>query len=236
MQRMTWRRYTTADGWPGIHWEQLVPTGETLFARRRELQARCAVLLGLALFGTLLGIGFPLIWSVTGSLVAGLVVASPEIARSLPVGVGEHTPRGPSEHERMLEAEAKVVRYGRWEKRWAEAVLDQEARTLRLVVTSGGSDAGSTLFSVPLFDFAELELGTDEEWLGDAGSRELREMAQRGAAWVIVAQTVSQGVLVIAYSGGSKREMAELHRVLLAAFVAERPALRARLDEVLTDV
>jgi hypothetical protein len=231
-----WRRYATADGWPGVTWEQTVPTGETLFARRRELQWRCAVLVGLVLFGAMLGVGLPLWLAAPACLAAAFVLSSPEILRSIQIGANGAGPaRGPSENERALDEEAKVIRFGRQEKRWAEVELDREVKMLRFIVTGGAGEAREPLLRVPLLDFAEFELGTDEAWLGDAGSRELREMARRGSAWVIVTQTASQGVVEIARSGGSKKEMAELHRALLAAFVAERAALRTRLDEILHD-
>lgn len=233
---MKWQRYTTADGWPGVSWEQTVPTGETLFARRRELQWRCAVLVGLALFGAMLGVGLPLWAAAPASLAAAFVLSSPEILRSIQIGPnGAGSARGPSENERALDEEAKVIRFGRREKCCAEVEFDREAKTLRFIVRSGADQAREPLLRVPLFDFAELELGTDEKWLGDAATRELREMARRGSAWVIVTQTASEGVVEIARSGGSRKEMAELHRALLAAFVAERPALRTRLDEILHD-
>jgi hypothetical protein len=229
-----WQRYTTAEGWPGVHWEQLVPTGETLFSRRAELQWRFAILFGLAILGVTLGMGFPMAWAVPAGLVAALAVSAPEIVRWMPLGTnGGNSSQGPSENERTLEAQARVVRYARWENRWAEVTLDRASRALRFELMAGEAHERKLLTGVPLLDFDELALGTDEEWLGAAGSRELREMARQGSAWVIVTQTASAGVVEIARSGSSKREVAELHRVLLAAFVGERPSLRARLDDVL---
>jgi hypothetical protein len=224
--------YTTAEGWPGVHWEQVVPTGETLFSRRSELHWRFGVLVGLAALGMMLGVGLPLLWAITGSLIATLVVASPEIVQALPVpGAGPDGQR-PSENERTLEVEARVVRYGRAEKRWAEVALDRGSRTLWFVLMGDAGHAGRLLVRVPLVDLEELALGSDEEWLGPAGSRELREMARQGSAWVIVTQTASKGVVEIARSGGSKKEMAELHRVLTAAFVVGRTALVKRLEDM----
>jgi hypothetical protein len=235
--QVAFQRYTTAEGWPGVRWEQVVPTGETLLSRRQELQWRFAVLLGLAVFGATLGVRFPVWWAAVASLAAALVLSSPEILRSVRIGGnGAGRAQGPSENERVLEAEARVVRFARRERRWAELVLDRTSRTLWLAVLGSDGERGRRLlFSVPLFDFDEFQLSTDEDWLGDAGTRELREMARRGACWVIVTQTASEGVLVIAQSAGDRKEMAELHRALMAAFVAGRGALKARLDEVVDD-
>jgi hypothetical protein len=229
---MKWRRYTTAEGWPGVHWEQAVPTGETLYARRHELHWRLGVLLGLVVLGLTLGIGLPLLWCVAAGLVAALVVASPELLVALPLPGPAQPGQGPSESERVLEAEARVVRYVRREQRWAELTLDRGSKTLWFMLMGGEAGARKLLLGLPLQDFTELELGTDEEWLGDAVSRELREMARRGAAWVIVTQTASQGVVVIAHSARDKSGMAELHRALTVAFLAGRGALLARVAEM----
>src|SRR5262245_28452585 len=112
---MKCQRYRTADGWPGVHWEQVVPTGETLFSRRSELQWRFAVLLGVAVFGALVGMGLPVAWAALASLIAAFVVSSSEVMGALEARAGRGGGR-PSENERMLEAEAKVTRYGRREE------------------------------------------------------------------------------------------------------------------------
>jgi hypothetical protein len=223
---VTPERYETADGLPGVAWEQKVPTGETELTRRRELQWRAGVLLGLGVFGGMMGAALPFSWALSAALLAALLVAALDVVGSAAPGLSS------SQEERQLEEEAKVARLLRTERRWAEVVLERETRTYQFVLMGGAHGARKPIHKVLLDSFAELDLGTDEEWFRDAASRELAQLAGTGSSWVIVVQTAEHGVLLLAHSGRDKAGMAELHRALTEAFIVSRPALRRRLDEL----
>jgi hypothetical protein len=233
---MQFQRYKTADGFPGVAWEQEVLTGETAYSRTRELQWKLAVLLGLVVFGAMLGAGSEFGTAVFGGIAAAVVVAAPEALRAMRLHIPGATIGGfdKTAGERETERRWKVTRLYRRERRWAEVRFEPHTKALFFVLKQAMRDRALTIYEVPLLSFAELELSTDQEWFGDIGARELGQQLQVGSAWVIVAQAEGHGVLLIARSGRDKAGMAHLHQVLRAEFIdiGRRRELRAKADEL----
>lgn len=231
---MQFQRYTTDQGFPGVTWEQEVPTGETEYSRTRELQWKLSVLAGLVVFGAMVGSGSEPGMAVAGGVITAVVLAAAEALRGMKVNVQGVTVGGfeKTEGEREAEQRWKVTRLYRREGRWAEVQFDLQAKTLMFVLMQGGRDAAAMISQVPLLSFTELELSTDQEWFGDIGGRELSQQLQVGSAWVIVAQPEGHGVLLIARSARDKASMAHLHQVLRMEFIGKRRELVARAEEL----
>jgi hypothetical protein len=231
---MQFQRYSTADGFPGVTWEQEVPTGETEYSRTQELKWKLSLLLGLVVSGGMLGSGSDLGTALFGGIAAGLVLAAAEGLRSMKfniqgVAIGGHEK---TEAERENERRWKVTRLYRGERRWAEIRFEPHTKMLLFVLMHGARDAAHVIYEVPLSSFDELKLDTDQEWFGDIGARELAQQLQVGSAWVIVAPAEEHGVLLIARSGRDKAGMAHLHQVLRADFIGKRRQWQAKADEL----
>jgi hypothetical protein len=233
---MQFQRYTTAEGFPGVAWEQEVPTGETEYSRTRELSWRLGVLIGLVAFGAMLGSGNDLGPALGVGVVVGFVVAGADSLRSIKFNIQGTTVGGfeKTEAEREAERRWKVTRLYRREMRCAEVHFVPKSKTLAFVLLNGEPGKAEVIDAVPLLSFAELELSTDQEWFGDIGGRELAQQLQVGSTWVIVAQPEGHGVLLIARSGRDKAGMAHLHQVLRTEFCAlgRRRELIAKAEEM----
>jgi hypothetical protein len=227
------QRYRTADGFPGIAWEQEVLTGETAYSRTSELRWKLAALCGLLVCGVMLGAGWDFGSGVIGGLIALALVGAPEAFRAMRLNVDGATVGGLAKTDAENEAERrwKVTRLYARERRRAEIRFEPVSKTLLFVLLEGTREAAQIITEVPLHSLAELELGTDQEWFGDIGARELVQEMQAGAAWVIVAQAGEHGVLLIARSGRDRASMAHLHQILRAEFIGRRREWRARAEE-----
>jgi hypothetical protein len=231
---MLFKRYTTAEGFPGVAWEQEVPTGETEYSRTQELRWRLAVLIGLVVFGAMVGSGSELGPSFGVGVVAGLVVAGADSLRSMKFNIQGTTVGGfeKTEYEREAERRWKVTRLYRRERRCAEVHFVAKSKTLAFVLLTGEPGKAEVIDAVPLLSFAELELSTDQEWFGDIGGRELAQQQQAGSSWVIVAQPEGHGVLLVARSARDKAGMAHLHQVLRAEFIGRRREWIVKAEEL----
>jgi hypothetical protein len=233
---MRFQRYTTAEGFPGVAWEQEVPTGETEYSRTQELRWRLAILIGLVVFGAMLGAGSDLGTSLGVGVAAAFVVAAADGLRSMKFNIQGTTVGGfeKTEHEREAERRWKVTRLYRSERRCAEVHYVPKSKTLAFVLLAGEAGKAEVIDAVPLLSFAELELSTDQEWFGDIGGRELAQQQQVGSAWVIVEQPEGGGVLLIARSGRDKASMARLHQILRSEFIAagRRREMQAKAEEL----
>ena len=231
---MQFARYTTKDGFPGVAWEQEVPTGETEHTRTQELRWKLSLLLGLIVFGAMLGAGSELGTALGVGAFAGVVLAAADGLRSMKLNIQGVTVGGfeKTEAEREAERRWKVTRLYRHEARGAEVRFEPESKTLRFVVLDVARDGARVIYEVPLQSFQELELSTDQEWFGDIGARELGQQLQVGSAWVIVAQAEGHGVLLIARSGRDKAGMAHLHQILRGEFLGRRREMLAKAEEL----
>jgi hypothetical protein len=233
---MQFQRYVTTDGFPGVTWEQEVPTGETEYSRTHEMTWKLSLLAGLVVFGAMLGGGWDVGTALGVGVAVGLVIAAADNLRTMGFNIQGVTIEGrpKTEAERAVERRSKVTRlYGR-ERCWAEVRFDRPNKMLCFVLLRGAGDVGQMIYEVPLLSFDELELSTDQEWFGDIGGRELAQEMRLGSAWVIVAQAGEHGVLLIARSARDKASMAHLHQVLRSDFIAirKRRELLAKAEEL----
>jgi hypothetical protein len=233
---MQFQKYVTADGFPGVTWEQEVPTGETEYSRTQEITWKLSLLIGLLAFGAMLGGGWDLGTALGVGVAVGLVIAAADNLRTMRFNIQGVTIEGQpkTEAEREVERRSKVTRLYRRERRWAEVRFDAQNKLLLLMVLQGATDARQVIYEVLLESFEEMELSTDQEWFGDIGGRELAQDMRQGSAWVIVAQAGEHGVLMIARSARDKASMAHLHQVLRSEFIApgKRRALQAKAEEL----
>ena len=231
---MEFQRYTTKEGFPGVAWQQEVPTGESAYSRSRELQWKVALLVGLLVFGAILGAGSQLGTALFGGIAVAVVIAVPEMLRAMRLHIPGATIGGSekTEGEREAERRWRVTRLYRRERRWAEVRFEPHTKTLLFVLMQAMRDSALRIYEVPLLSFAEFELSTDQEWFGDIAARELGQQLQVGSAWVIVAQAEGHGVLLIARSGRDRAGMAHLHQVLRAEFIGRRREWLARAEEL----
>jgi hypothetical protein len=228
------QRYRTADGFPGVAWEQEVLTGETAYSRTSELRWKLAALCGLLVIGVTLGAGWDFGSALVGGLIALAFVGAPEAFRAMRLNVDGATVGGLAKTDAENEAERrwKVTRlYGR-ERRCAEIRFEPVSKMLLFVLLEGTREAAQVISEVPLHSLAEFELATDQEWFGDIGARELVQQMQAGSAWVIVAQAEGHGVMLIARSGRDKASMAHLHQILRAEFIRRRREWKERAEEL----
>jgi hypothetical protein len=226
-------RYTTKDGFAGVAWDQEVAAG-TAYAHTRELQWKLAVLVGLVAFGIALGAGADFGTAVVGGLVVAALAGVPEAFRAMRLHVEGAQVGGLQRTDSEIEAErrAKVTRVYARERRLAEVRFEPVTKTLLFVLLEGGPDAAYLLAEIPLLSFQGLSLGTDQEWFGDIGSRELAQHQQIGSAWVIVAVAEGHGVVQIARSSRDQASIAHLHQTLRMEFIDRRREWVARAEEL----
>jgi hypothetical protein len=231
---MQFQKYVTKDGFPGVTWEQEVPSGETQYTRTLELTWKLSLLAGLLAFGAALGAGQELGPALGIGAGVGLVLAAADGLRSMKFNIHGVTVGGyeKTESERKVLERAKLTRIYRRERRWAEVRFDARNNLLLFMVLQGANDARQVIYEVLLESFEEMELSTDDVWFGDIGGRELAQDMRQGSAWVIVAPAGEHGVLLIARSARDKASMAHLHQILRTEFIAKRRELRAKAEEM----
>ena len=119
---MQFQRYVTKDGFPGVTWEQEVPSGETEYSRTQEITWKLALLAGLLAFGAALGAGQALGPALGIGVAVGLVLAAADGLRSMKFNIQGTTIGGfeKTQAEREAEQRWKVTRLYRRERRWAE--------------------------------------------------------------------------------------------------------------------
>lgn len=231
---MQFQKYVTADGFPGVTWEQEVPTGETEYTRTQEITWKLSLLIGLLAFGAMLGAGQGFGPALGVGVAVGLVIAAADSLRSVKLNIQGVSVGGyeKTQAERKVEERSRVTRIYRHERRWAEVHFDARNKLLLFMVLQGAQDARQVIYEVLFESFDELELSTDHEWFGDIGGRELAQDMRQGSSWVIVAPAGEHGVLMIARSARDKAGMAHLHQVLRSEFIAigRRRQLLARAE------
>jgi hypothetical protein len=229
---MQFSRYVTQEGFPGVSWEQDVLSGATEYTRQRSLQRRVFVLAALAVGGLAFGAGQDIgvaafVGLIGGAVGMGLILF---LLGKSHIGDGR-TPGDQRLHQLLM---AQPIYRREWVA--AEVQLDRWLKMVMFVVVKSARGAEPIIQRVPLLSFAELELGTDQEWFRDVGKRELDQMLQVANSWVIVAQPEGHGVLAVARSARDKAGMAHLHQVLRQEFIDNRAKLVAKAEELCGDL
>jgi hypothetical protein len=232
---MNLERYTTADGWPGLRWEQEVPTGQTAFAVSRGRQFKIAGVAGLMLFVVILvSGGGPVAATLLALLGVGLVAApgpfegvSVQPAEWMGIKIG---PWRLSEAEREARARQRVTPLYAKESWRAEVAAEAGATAADFLVWQEEKSGPRLVHKVALLSFGGMDLSTAEEWFGDLAERELVRLRQVPQQWVIVAVTQGHGVLLIARSGRDKAALAEVHEALVAEFIGRRKEILEQLE------
>lgn len=220
-------RYTTADGWPGVRWDQEVPTGESWYTRFQLVQQVAALVLGAGLMAWLWSSGVEFGWAAFWGVVVAFAIMAPEafnrIGASLE-GKGGSGP-GKSDWERDWTARWKASPLFRRQHCSAEMSLDHSTKSFMFRLKSNGEE----VTEFPLEGFTSFELGTTEEWFGDAAARDLERLGHQPGSWVIVAGVMDRGVVRIAQSGRDKAGITNLLLVLSDEFISKRKALMGRV-------
>ena len=158
---MQFQRYVTKDGFPGVTWEQEVPSGETEYSRTQEITWKLALLAGLLAFGAALGAGQALGPALGIGVAVGLVLAAADGLRSMKFNIQGTTIGGfeKTQAEREAEQRWKVTRLYRRERRWAEVHLEPQSKALFFILMQGVDErTAQVLYEVPLLSFDEMEL------------------------------------------------------------------------------
>src|SRR5688572_10011812 len=115
---MQFQRYVTKYGFPGVTWEQEVPSGETEYSRTQEITWKLSLLAGLLAFGAMLGAGQGLGPALGVGVAVGLVLAAAEGLRSTKFNIQGVTVGGyeKTEAEREVERRSRVTRIYRRER------------------------------------------------------------------------------------------------------------------------
>ena len=233
---MNIQRYqASSEGWPGVRWEQLVPSAETLASRRRRWRWRLAWVAGLAFGWGVWAYGDGVFSAVVAGLALTLVLLAPEAWRALSFdfgSAGSTKPLEPTEDERAARARAQVKRGEELELCRAEVEVPAGSKTPRLVLWRKGRGEEQQVFEIPLESFDELQLDTAQTWFGDAASAEMRRLGHAPEQWVIVAVTKGYGVMPLARSGGGKAGIAELHLALVEDILGDRREILQRAQEL----
>jgi hypothetical protein len=224
------QRYETADGWPGVRWEQDVPSGWTWHSVIRLVSWGLGGVLGLVVFISTWLSGTSLSWCLFWAGIATLALGAPDALNRFVAGLEGKQGGGPNltDAERERLARWKVKQIYRTEC-WRAEVTLAAGRTLMFELHKEHPGEPGPTLRIPLQSFQTFEIGSEDEWFGDAAERELAHLTHKPAGWVIVAGVEGMGVAKIAHSGRDKAGITNLLLILTDEFVTKRKEFLHRL-------
>jgi hypothetical protein len=229
-----WRQ----DGFPGIHWEQEVPTGQSLHTVQQSIELKITAVVMVFVFAAVYAASEQVLAAGLAALFIGGMCLGGDKAFKGGLKVWDQTIAGPEPREGAAEAERRARATAVVETQACEAIVLPHGQTKQLyfwVYRGRKGEERKCVAGVPLESVPSFEIGTFDEWFGGIADAELRRMNSAANSYVIVTSAVGEGVVLVAESAGAKGPIAYLHGLLTKRFVMEAPEMLARWKEKLEE-